>query len=108
MRRIRKRVIRFAAARLVIVFRVVCLAVILSQPALTAERSGSQTRTKQTRGAGNPLIELGRFPPDFELPKLTFSTDAAGKPIGLSREKARLLNHVQLHVTSFHVPCSGH
>lgn len=87
MRRIRKRVIRFSAARLMTVFCIVALTVILSRPALTAERSGSQTRTKQTQGAGNPLIEFGRFPPDFELPKLTFSTDAAGKPIGLISEK---------------------
>ena len=87
MRRIRKRVIRFATARLVIVFCVVALAAILSRPALTAERSGGQTRTEQAQGAANPLIELGRFPPDFELPKLTFSTDTAGKPVGLISEK---------------------
>jgi len=87
MKRIRKRVIRFAAARLVTVFCVVALAVILSRPALTAERSASQTRTRQTQGAANPLVEPGRFPPDFELPKLTFGTDAAGKTVGLISEK---------------------
>jgi len=65
----------------------VALTVILSRPALTAERSGGQTRTRQTQGAGNPLIEPGRFPPDFELPKLAFSTDAAGKTVGLISEK---------------------
>ncbi len=87
MRRIRKRVIRFAAAHLVTVFYVAALAVILSRPALTAERSGSQTRTKKTRDTGNPLIELGRYSPDFELPKLTFSTDTDGKPVGIISEK---------------------
>jgi len=87
MRRIRERVIRFAATHLMTVFCIMALMAILSRPALTAERSGSQTRTKQNRGAGNPLIELGRFPPDFELPKLTFSTDADGKSVGLISEK---------------------
>ena len=87
MRRNRKRIIRFAATRLVTVFYLVALAAILSRPALTAERSGSQTRTKQTQGTGNPLIELGRFPPDFELPELTFSTDKDGKSVGIISEK---------------------
>ena len=87
MRRIRKRVIQFAATRIVTIFCIVALAAILSRPALTAERSGSQTRTKQTQGAANPLIEIGRFPPDFELPKLTFSADAAGNNVGLISEK---------------------
>ena len=87
MRLISRKVIRFAATRLVTIFCVAALAVILSRPALTAERSGGQTRTKQTQGAGNPLIELGRFPPDFELPKLTFSTDTDGKPVGIISEK---------------------
>ena len=87
MRRIRKRISRFADTRIVTVFYILALAVILSQPALTAGRSGSQTRSKQTRGAGNPLVELGRFPPDFELPKLTFSTDTDGKPVGIISEK---------------------
>jgi len=87
MRRIRKRVIRFAATHLVTVFCIVSLAAILSRPALAAERSGGQTRTRQIQGATNPLVEPGRFPPDFELPKLTFSTDAAGKTVGLISEK---------------------
>jgi hypothetical protein len=54
---------------------------------MTAERSGDQMRTSQTQGAANPLIEPGWFPPDFELPRLTFSTDAAGKNVGLISEK---------------------
>ena len=87
MIRIRKRVIRFAATRLVTVFCIMALTVILSRPALAAERSGGQTRTRQTQVAANPLVEPGRFPPDFELPKLTFSTDAAGKTVGIISEK---------------------
>ena len=87
MRLISRKVIRFAATHLVTIFCIVALAAILSRPALTAERSGGQTRTEQTQGAANPLIEPGQFPPDFELPKLTFSTDAAGKTVGLISEK---------------------
>jgi len=87
MRRIRERVVRIAATRLMTIFCIVALAAILSRPAMTAERSGSQTRTKQTRDTGNPLIELGRYSPDFELPKLTFSTDTDGKPVGIISEK---------------------
>ncbi len=87
MRRISRKLIRFAATHLVTIFCIVALVVILSRPALTAERSGGQTRTKQTQSADKLLIELGRFAPDFELPKLTFSTDTDGKPIGIISEK---------------------
>lgn len=87
MRRIRKRIIRSAATCLVTVFCIVTLVTILPQPALTAEPSSDQTQKKQNRDTGNPLIELGRFPPDFELPKLTFSTDTDGNPVGIISEK---------------------
>ena len=87
MRRIREKVIRFAATHLVTVFCIVALMAILSRPALTDERPSDQTRTKQTQSADSTLIEIGRFPPDFELPKLTFSTDTAGKPVGHINEK---------------------
>ena len=56
--------------------------------ALAAEFSGGQVR--QARSA-NPdksgLVKLGRFAPDFELPKLTLKTDDAGKPVGVISEK---------------------
>jgi len=87
MRLISRKVIRFAATYPVTIFCILALAAILSRPALTAERSASQTRTEQTQAADNPLVEPGRFPPDFELPKLTFGTDAAGKTVGLISEK---------------------
>ena len=80
LRRLNRKVVRFIPTHLVTIFCVVALVAILSRPALTAERSGGQTRTRQTQGAANPLVEHGRFPPDFELPKLTFSTDTDGNP----------------------------
>jgi len=53
--------------------------------ALVAEFSSGQAR--QARSAENPPVKLGRFAPDFELPKLTFKTDYTGKPIGVISEK---------------------
>ncbi len=41
----------------------------------------SQQERRSERGY-NPKIKIGEFPPDFELPKLTFDKDADGKPIG--------------------------
>jgi len=90
MRCIRKRVIQFVAAHLITVIFIMVFAVILSRPALTSEHPDDQTRTKQTRDAGNPLIEFGRFPPDFELPRLTFKTDPAGKTVGLISEENKI------------------
>jgi len=52
---------------------------------LVAEFSSSQTR--QARSAENPLVKLGQFAPDFELPRLTLKTDETGKPIGVISEK---------------------
>lgn len=31
----------------------------------------------------NPKVKVGEFAPDFELPRLTFKTDAAGKTVGV-------------------------
>ena len=87
MRHIRKRIIRSAATCLVTVFCIVTLVAILPQPARTAEPSSDQTQKKQARDTGNPLIILGQYPPDFELPKLTFSTDMDGNPVGIISEK---------------------
>ena len=87
MRPILKRIIRSTATRLVMVICITALVSIISKPARTAENSGDQAQTKQSRNPGNPLVKLGRFPPDFELPKLAFSTDAEGKPVGLISEK---------------------
>ncbi len=69
---------------------ILCIAAVvafLSRPAMTAEYTRGQTQIRQTRPSGNPLIKIGEFPPDFELPRLTFKTDDAGKPIGIINEK---------------------
>jgi len=71
MSRARRRDVRNAAAWLAAVFCIVALVAILSPS------SSGQVNT------GNPLIKQGQFPPDFELPRLNFSTDATGKPVGV-------------------------
>ena len=86
MKRNRKKVIRSSATCLVTVFCIMILVAIPTQQARTAEPSDDQAQKKQTRDTGNTPIELGRYAPDFELPKLTFSTDTAGKPVGLISE----------------------
>lgn len=40
----------------------------------------------QTRRAENPLVRVGQYAPDFELPRLTITTDPNGKPIGVISE----------------------
>jgi len=81
MKRTRRRIIRNGVVRLTTVFCIVALVAILSG---TTDYSNGQTR--QARYVGNPLVKLGEFAPDFELPRLTFKTDATGKPIGVISE----------------------
>jgi len=76
MKRTRRRVIRDVATWLVRVFSIAALVVILCEP-VAAQRSRS------SRGAVNPKVKVGEFAPDFELPRLTFKTDAAGKTVGV-------------------------
>ncbi len=76
MKRTSRRVIRNTVAYLMAIFFFM---------ALVAEFSSGQTR--QARSAENPLVKLGQFAPDFELPKLAFKTDDTGKPIGVISEK---------------------
>ncbi len=76
MKRTSRRVIRNTVAYLMTIFFLM---------ALVAEFSSGQAR--QARSAENPLVKLGQFAPDFELPKLTFKTDDTGKPIGVISEK---------------------
>lgn len=87
MRPILGRVIPSTATGLAPVICITALMLIISKPARTAENPGDQSQNKRTRSTGNPLVKLGRFPPDFDLPKLTFSTDSTGKPVGLISEK---------------------
>ncbi len=52
---------------------------------LTETDSIGQARSR-TRGGENPLVKSGEFAPDFELPRLTITTDSNGEPIGLISE----------------------
>ena len=76
MKRSRRRIIRDTAIWLVPLFSIAALAAMLSEP-VAAQRSGS------SRGAANAKVKVGEFAPDFELPILTFETDAAGKTVGV-------------------------
>ena len=80
MRRPPGRIIRNAAAWLVPVFSIVALVVMLSEPA-------AAQRPQLNRAAANPKVKVGEFAPDFELPRLTFKTDATGKTVGVISEK---------------------
>ncbi|TKJ38225.1 MAG: hypothetical protein CEE38_05555 [Planctomycetes bacterium B3_Pla] len=53
--------------------------------AMLAESATAQ-RPRPGRSADNPKVKVGEFAPDFELPKLTFKTDADGKHIGVISE----------------------
>ena len=77
-------------AKRVAVLGIAALMVMLSRPAWPAARSGGQTRERPNRSADNPLVKPGEYAPDFDLPKLTFATDAAGKAIGVISEKDRI------------------
>jgi hypothetical protein len=46
----------------------------------------SQNSFAQSGKVENPHIRLGEDAPDFELPRLTITSDANGKPIGIIRE----------------------
>ncbi len=76
MKRTRRRVIRDVATWLVPVFSIAAFIVMLSEP-VAAQRS------RAGRGAASSKIKVGEFAPDFELPTLTFETDAAGKTVGV-------------------------
>ncbi len=39
----------------------------------------------QAREAGNALVKVGEYAPDFNLPRLTITSDPKGKPIGVVR-----------------------
>ena len=82
MRPIDVRLIR-SAGRLATVLSVPALVAMLFHVPSTAARSAEQTRTRPARGADNPLVRPGEFAPDFELPRLTLTTDAAGKSVGV-------------------------
>ncbi len=47
---------------------------------------GEGQQRKMPRGY-NPKINIGEFPPDFELPRLVIKTDDTGKPHGVISEE---------------------
>lgn len=50
---------------------------------LCDQADGQSIRTSRD---ANPKIVHGQFPPDFTLPKLSFTTDANGNPMGVIDE----------------------
>ena len=74
MRRIRERGVRNTSRPGIVL--TIFLGVIILLPS-----SHGQVNTQ------NPLIREGEFPPDFELPKLHFRTDEAGKTVGVINER---------------------
>ena len=77
------------AAR-VAVLGIAILAVLFSRPAWSASRRSGQTRERPNRSAINLLVKPGEYPPDFNLPRLTLTTDAEGKSVGVINEKDRI------------------
>ncbi|MHC4678842.1 MAG: hypothetical protein ACYTEK_09115 [Planctomycetota bacterium] len=69
---------------------IAALMVILSRPDWTAARSSGRTRERPSRSADNPLVKPGEYAPDFDLPKLIFTTDATGKSVGVISDKDRI------------------
>jgi len=53
---------------------------------LAAWFATAQDCVGRAREGDSPLVRVGEFAPDFELPRLTLTTDANGKPIGVIRE----------------------
>lgn len=62
--------------------------VVTVQSATTAEPGLSADPAAQQRSprAGSKIV-VGEFPPDFELPLLTFGEDGDGKPIGIISDR---------------------
>lgn len=67
-----------------------CVALLGAIPALSArtaeDGSSPQARGRQRARAEASKVIVGEYPPDFELPILTFDKDGAGKPIGVIHE----------------------
>ena len=60
-------------------FCIALLAAFLSQVTIAKELTADQPQRAQRP---QPKVKVGELAPDFNLPLLTFDTDAAGKPIG--------------------------
>lgn len=73
MRQIRQGGVQKAASLVISL----CLAVSLT---ISPQSSDGQVNGE------NPRIRQGQFPPDFELPRLTLTTDETGKTVGVINE----------------------
>ncbi len=58
------------------------LATLLLPPVLASDAVGQQRNQP-----GGAKVTVGEFPPEFELPYLTFDTDENGKPVGVISKK---------------------
>lgn len=45
----------------------------------------ARTCAGSMRGPDNPLVQAGAYAPDFNLPRLTITSDPNGKPVGVIR-----------------------
>ncbi len=61
---------------------VCCLAVAVVLPVFSIEAAAQQRNQP-----GGAKITVGEYPPDFELPYLTFDKGADGKPVGVISAK---------------------
>ncbi len=73
--------IRNAAICLTAIVSLAMLIVVLSQTAPATNITADQQQ-RQQRARPEPKVKVGELALDFELPILTFDTNAAGKPIG--------------------------
>ena len=87
MIRSKRKQIRKTVACLTGLICLALIAVLCAQMALADQQARTQqARTQQsprvTNAGPNPLVKFGEYPPDFNLPILTFGTDAAGVKVG--------------------------
>ncbi|MBM4028982.1 MAG: hypothetical protein FJ280_26830 [Planctomycetes bacterium] len=58
----------------------------LAMACLVVVVSGVRGDLGQRRGPGDPVVKVGAYAPDFNLPRLTVTSDPNGKPIGIVRD----------------------
>ncbi|MCP4713443.1 MAG: hypothetical protein GY869_32845 [Planctomycetes bacterium] len=72
--------IRKTAVCLTALTCLVALCVLMAQA--DQQTRPQQTSPRVTNAGPNPKVQFGQYPPDFNLPVLTFGTDAAGVKVG--------------------------
>lgn len=86
MMRVQQDVTREASGGRSAVLGLLALAAAVAAWVLATENSVGQTRASRPRGAEAGQVRVGEFAPDFELPRLTLTTDSNGKPVGVISE----------------------